>query len=235
MTHFALLVKFEDDGRLWGETVSAQVRDVLKPYSSSFKVAPYKEYFTEAEVKEAIDHFGIKSLSSSGIVVPYTCRLSTKQRLEWFGENSGYDEKGYYRISTVNPKIKWNDYHIGGAWYGIFKKFKGEPRYASIAYVKDIDFKAMDDAYREESDRNWDKFITNTKVGEIIDYMPYGIGEGDTLATYTKRMNWKGFIEAMVDAKGWLDKHKTTQEKFEKRMFSKITDKTVFAMLDAHI
>ncbi|BAU11812.1 hypothetical protein LEP3755_23150 [Leptolyngbya sp. NIES-3755] len=110
MTHFVALVLLSSDTI----DISSAVKEILRPYYSELEVEPYKEYLDQGKLVEEI-----RQLSELPISV--TTQLKTmwevdnlkelaKLKLDWDDEIDGCDERGEYRITTINPKGKWDSF-----------------------------------------------------------------------------------------------------------------------------
>jgi len=99
--------------------VKSKVEKILLPYNSYIEVEPYKNYWTSEELDEKINY--LQSLSQVEInkiakdcgVEANNLEILAKFELEWFPELiDGVDEKGEYRMITLNPNGKWDWYRF---------------------------------------------------------------------------------------------------------------------------
>lgn len=161
MTHFTILIRTETDS-LSG--IGEEIARMLAPFDENKEVTAYKRRLKSSDVKMACKYFKLPNLNA--------CALTSDQIKEYFGgEGGGKDAKGYYYMSTYNPKSKWDWYTIGGRWQGMLtlkagtvgryvkmpnidkrdlsiieqlKKTTGEDSVdVDIAFLKDVDFDGM--------------------------------------------------------------------------------------------
>ncbi|BAZ19039.1 hypothetical protein NIES4071_109240 (plasmid) [Calothrix sp. NIES-4071] len=122
MTKFKALVILPQDT----DNISEKVAELLNPYYSELEVEPYKEYLNQAQLQAEMQRLSTFSKEDiENLVAEY--EVSGENlienlaliNLDWYEEDiAGVDEHGSYRITTVNPKGKFD-------WYSIIE---AEPR-----------------------------------------------------------------------------------------------------------
>lgn len=161
ISHFTVLVIGDDH--------EAQ----LAPYDENIEVEPYKDHADERLVARYHEIYeeerGVRA-EGLGEVLDFM--------RERYGEdeNWGVDDEGLYRMSTYNPKSKWDWYVVGGRWRGYFKlkpeamdrpetladvgempSYENPARYdADHTLKKYIDIEGMRAADGERAGKRWD-------------------------------------------------------------------------------
>jgi len=253
LTHFTVLVRFEGDL----ETAEERVEEMLAPYNENLEAPEYKKYETEDDIKLMAEHYKLD---------PSDLKSLSEKMQEWSGCEGGVDEKGLFRLETYNPRSKWDWYSIGGRWSGRLilkpkaKGIKGEPGVfknptgIDVAYLKDLDLKAMIKQRKQSWENAWEEFISKMEVGKDpgMEMWLSGIEDEDTLETFLKRNGANVAISAcaVLDELGWhepakmgwfgIDYDRTEDEdswneKFAERFLSNPTPNTIVAMVDCHI
>lgn len=110
MTRFVALVLLPSDTI----DIPNTVKEILRPYYSELEVEPYKEYLDQDKLAEEI-----RQLSELSIDVITQLKTKwevedleelAKLQLDWDDEIDGCDKQGEYRITTINPKGKWDSF-----------------------------------------------------------------------------------------------------------------------------
>ncbi len=276
MSHYTVLVKFEaEDIKDAHETIY----EMLAPYDENKNVEEYidkykskaKEYL-QTEIDENTQIFSLPEEQRKHYNIEYIRKRQEKLLAmtpeEWWEKNYGqYDEyetdSDGNILSTYNPDSKWDWYQIGGRWSGMLKVkdgaigLCGKPGIfdnevgIDIAFLKDVDFDAMDEAVvtsRKEQWDNYQKELKKSKDPSGIRFM-YNVEEDDTKETYLARYP-KFNTYAVLDKDGWHSSgemgwfgcsSETPDEKkefittFRKKFLENYTDKTVIAIVDCHI
>ena len=222
MTHYTVLVRYEGDMA----EVDEKVAEMLAPYDENLEVPRYKKRMSKDSVERALHHFNKKGLiSPSGVQLP-DGELTPEEIKEWEGVEGGKDKRGYYYMSTYNPRSKWDFYQIGGRWQGVFLLKDGaegasgnrslldkstEPLGIDVAYLKDIDWEAM---RKREVDGNMEDYykaveyvLNELEAGKTYDscvamlHFRYGIDD-ETLEEHVAKH--RAFTtHAVVDEHGW--------------------------------
>lgn len=266
MTHFTVLVRYEGDIT----EAEKKIEEMLAPYDENKEVPRRKRYLSKDSVKRALEHYKKTGMSPSGVVLP-TAELTPEEIKDWEGSEGGKDKRGYFYWSTYNPKSKWDWYAIGGRWQGMLTLKAGKAgfykkreyslqeglkreegisdKHVDIAYLKDVDWDAVREAIAEDYRNDWDEFINDAKVGEML--LPWiDVRDEETMEQYVARHMHTFSTHAVVDATGWhepsrmgywaveldrKEKAEDWQAKFAERWLSNPTDKTVIAVVDCHI
>lgn len=84
------------------ETVTRQ----LAPFGDDWKAEPYKFY---------LDKDSLSEITEEG-------PLSEEKLAKWYGKPISRDEHGFYYVTTNNPQAQWENWRIGGRWYGVVKQ-----------------------------------------------------------------------------------------------------------------
>lgn len=183
MSHFTVLVI--------GENYIEQ----LAPYDEEIQVEAYKTYEEDPQwlfdawkrrdeppeaprsMEEMFD--GPPPLPPTDVSMipnPSLEELITWIHEEWGEKQYGFDADGLYRMTTYNPKSKWDWYEVGGRWSGYFKlkeevKDRGETlavigrpgvfnnppeNDADICRKGDVDAEGMRDEAGERAAHRWD-------------------------------------------------------------------------------
>jgi hypothetical protein len=115
MAHFLALVLIPSDAAV----IETEVAKLLKPYYSELTVEPYKEYLDQAAVAQEVARLqqlseqAIAKLAEDWEVAQDDLEALAKYELDWFeDEIAGVDEKGAYRLTTLNPLGKWDSYRF---------------------------------------------------------------------------------------------------------------------------
>ncbi|MBD1860144.1 MULTISPECIES: hypothetical protein [Trichocoleus] len=115
MSHFLALVLIPPDAT----AIETEVAKLLKPYYSELTVAPYKEYLNQVAVAREVERLqqlpkqAIAKLAEDWEVAQDDLEAMAKYELDWFeDEIAGVDEKGSYRLTTINPLGKWDSYRF---------------------------------------------------------------------------------------------------------------------------
>ncbi|MEK7218842.1 MAG: hypothetical protein AAB728_05255 [Patescibacteria group bacterium] len=105
--HFCTYVFIPPKGEI--ETL---VADALHLYSEDLEVPPYEEYLDGGEIDIMSKHYGVRHKNLKALV---------SHMKDWSGTPGGVDERGLFRIKTMNPEGRWDWYEIGGRWSGCFR------------------------------------------------------------------------------------------------------------------
>jgi hypothetical protein len=101
MTHLSVFV-------LTNNGDEEEVDNLMESYSADYKVAPYKHYPMEQELKWMEEHFGT---DNPNILLDHIG--------DWCGaEEGGVEDGKLYWTATSNPDAKWDWNIIGGRWTG---------------------------------------------------------------------------------------------------------------------
>jgi len=153
MSHFVCIVI--------GEDAKAQ----LAPYDENITVEPYEELYDGESLQRMAAHY---------MIDPNNLPALAEQFPEWAGCNAVVRDGKLYRISTYNPKSKWDWYQLGGRWAGMLKlkapgqAVQGERSWANehettdemhgdAALKCDIDFDGMRDEAAEKAQARWER------------------------------------------------------------------------------
>ena len=203
MSHFTVLVI--------GENVDEQ----LAPYDENLEVEGYRDYYREDQLRHQMDAWKRRDEPSGAPInlgeeplpplsIDHLPDPSLEELVEFlnddWGEEWGLDEQGVYRVSTYNPKSKWDWYVVGGRWRGYFK-LKAEamdnaetlavvgqssalgnnpPRYdADHTLKKYVDIEGMRDAAGARAAETWDMALA------VIGDLPEAMSWRQVLAKYT--------------------------------------------------
>jgi hypothetical protein len=161
MSHFTVLVIGED------------VEEQLAPYDENISVEPYREY---ADTKEL--EFLHRVWDEENDRPPKDDReLARFLNARWDTKEYKYEPQGgIYKMSTYNPRSKWDWYEVGGRWSGYFKLksevmddpdaetaigkpgvFDNQPRYDADECRKGmVDAEGMRDLAGREAGEAWD-------------------------------------------------------------------------------
>jgi hypothetical protein len=97
MAHYSLVV------------VGLNIHEQMAPFLIHSESEPYPMYLQEFEIEKLEREYSV----SRNSIPEFTKCLRDFMKLE-----SGYNDDGYYYISTLNPKGKCKQYEIGGRWTG---------------------------------------------------------------------------------------------------------------------
>lgn len=160
MSHFTVLVIGDD------------YEKQLEPYDENIEVEPYKKHLDADDVDRMREHYEVPKDAPLKDLV--------RHMPDWVGSEGGVDEKGLYRLSTYNPKSKWDWYSIGGRWTGFFKLkpgakgVVGEPGlmtspakagYADHCHKRDIDFEGMFEESAQKASARYDEKMQGLEFG----------------------------------------------------------------------
>jgi len=153
MSHFTVMV------------IGNNPEEQLAPYDEGINMTPYVDgEMSDEDKQRMIDYY-----KKSGIEYPTFNQLYENKGKDW--NNNEWEKRDgvWVRISTYNPKSKWDWYSLGGRWTGFLKLKKGatgqvgqpgvmtnpaNEGYVDSALKKDIDFLGMmDDAAKEAGER----------------------------------------------------------------------------------
>jgi len=279
MSHYTVLVKFEAEKSNKLEGVGNIITNMLAPYDENTNVPQYiekykskaKEYLQE-NIDEYKDILNLPEEKRKSYNIEHCQKMYDKfikmTPEEWWERytcKDDYKDEDGNILSSYNPNSKWDWWQIGGRWSGMLKLKKearglhgegslvyGNKPGIDVAFLKDVDFKAIDQETKDERAKDWDKFQKRLKSGkevkEVLGFM-YDIQKGDTKEIYIKRYT-PFSTYAVLDKDGWHSSGKmgwwgmsseTPDEKaefvdhFKKRFLDTYTDKTVIAILDCHI
>lgn len=205
MSHFAVLV------------IGANINEQLAPYDENIEAAPYPVEVSEDEIKRMVDYY-----KRNGIEYPTIEELVSSKGVDWGGCEMKRDTDGkWVRMSTYNPKSKWDWYEIGGryaarlrvkegvefeepnfswGWDENVKKEVLSKRLTDSALVKDIENLDELSAYAVVKDGNW-----------------YEKGE----------MGWFGISTNEVSDEEWRNELK--------KLLTNLSDDTLITYVDCHI
>lgn len=120
MSHYPVIVCLEDP---------ADLEQALAPYDESLKVDSYRDY----ETGDPADFWMVESLRKNAALNPDDSTLTWAQVAEAYNaymhdpddpdgsDRMALDDDGRpYRMSTYNPRAKWDWYQVGGRWTGYF-------------------------------------------------------------------------------------------------------------------
>jgi hypothetical protein len=117
MAHFKALVILPLD--ISTSSIQEKVKEMLKPYYSELVVEPYKEYLSQTILAEEMKRLAslpkeeIKRLAIDWEVSNDDLEKLAKISLDWYeDEIAGIDEYGIYRMTTINPRGKWDGYNF---------------------------------------------------------------------------------------------------------------------------
>ncbi len=109
--HFlhVVLIDPKDLGEKFTESdIEKKVDEMMAPFDYNLEVAPYHNYLDSEEIERMAKHYHTSDLLG----------LATRMD-DWEDCLGGVDEKGLYKLSTRNPKRKWDWWRIGGRWDGM--------------------------------------------------------------------------------------------------------------------
>jgi len=131
MSHFFTVVLVEPE--LEKDEIEERVSELLAPYDENLQINPYRVYLDPEDIKNMAEHYKLDPNNSAGII---------KKIKDWSGDRGGIDDKGLYRISTYNPKSKWDWWRIGGRWNG---EIKGAYRGSKDGFNFDDEFETLEE------------------------------------------------------------------------------------------
>lgn len=115
MTKFKVLVILTLDF----SNLHEKVNEMLSPYYSELEVEAYREYLNQSDIDKEIKYLlGLSKEEINKLAIEYEVASNdleaiAKINLDWHEEDIvGFDEHGYYRMTTVNPQGKWDWYSI---------------------------------------------------------------------------------------------------------------------------
>jgi hypothetical protein len=121
--HYAhvVLIDPKELGEQFSEdAIEKKVESMMAPYDYDLEVEPYKEYLDKDDIESMVRHYGTYDLVG----------LATHMK-DWDDSPGGVDENGLYRLTTSNPKRKWDWWRIGGRWDGMVSN---QPRSSDGGY-----------------------------------------------------------------------------------------------------
>lgn len=192
MSHYTVLV------------IGGDVEAQLAPYDENLSVEAYPDYVTKSSIRyymdawkrrdepetpqqslhEALDKEPLPPLSIDHLPDPTLVELVDWLNEEW-QEEWRLDDRGMYRMTTYNPRSKWDWYTVGGRWRGYFKLkphvmddanalavigrpgvFDNEPKYDADHVRKgDVDVEGMRNLAGKEAGKDWDR--AQAVIGEL--------------------------------------------------------------------
>lgn len=118
--HFSVYVFIPQEG-----DIEECVAKALRLYSDEHEVPPYKDYLDAAEISAMAKHYNVRRSDKKALAA---------HMKEWRGDLGGVDAKGLFTIKTMNPKVKWDWYEIGGRWS---RTFPGNVMSAAVLLEKE--------------------------------------------------------------------------------------------------
>jgi hypothetical protein len=184
MSHFTVLV------------VGPDPEEQLKPFDENKEVKPYPKPYEKKDLQQMLDYYtkeegrtkkpDISKLATSakidkkGIVTGVTHAELQQIFDQWSSgilrrARNRKDGCAYERMTTYNPKSKWDWHQLGGRWNGYFKlKSEVDTKHARLgkpgimtdvakigtadqAYKCDIDFESMRAEAEKKAGERWDR------------------------------------------------------------------------------
>lgn len=117
MSHFTCLVTGDD------------VEGALAPFDENLQVEPYKDRMEGTEELDRAVAFYTKHPEHRGALTEADLESAGKGEIAGQlavlrayndGEDVGYDDEGFFQMSTRNPNSKWDWWVVGGRWSGYF-------------------------------------------------------------------------------------------------------------------
>lgn len=211
MSHYCVGVIVEDINNY-----EAEVKKILAPYSEHLEVEP-RIYSTKAQIIEEGKKFAESTkkhmredptykIDNNTFLRGLVCAATDEDFYNaMYEEDAMYDENGN-KLTTYNPKSKWDWYSIGGRF-----------EHDSIA-TQIKDFKAhnpVDETTKEKYYQVWDNFIHGIKNPEELEKEMFGdfrlwkdqyyIDRYGTCENWIKQAN-SNIPYAFVDKDNWYEK-----------------------------
>lgn len=198
MSHFTVAVILENSS-------IEELESVLAPYDENMSVEPYVSETKEEIIKKAKEYkakYAEKENAGEEICGWMREYLDAETDGELYqlatDDDEEYDENGN-RLSTYNPKSKWDWYDIGGRWrnalmtkaenddtwehnsFAEHRTGKRISKQAPVGYkwvngakIKDIEFAKMNEGKAEEALREWELYVEkqepiNDKEKSMVD------------------------------------------------------------------
>ena len=168
MSHFFTVVIVP--GNTEFDQIESKVQELLSPFNENLTVEPYKVYFDAEEIQQMADFYEVSAQNLAALA---------KKMIDWTGQEGGVDDKGLYKITTYNPKSKWDWYTIGGRYDG---RLKGEASntdeglYRNILLAKQLEQKLKcfaiitpDGEFHERGQMHWFGIVTDQKENDDWD------------------------------------------------------------------
>lgn len=112
MTHYTCIVCLPPGSLV---DLEDKIAAALAPFDEELKMPEYREYLDDDELENARKYY-----LKAGKTWTDTAN-SVSILTDYSGEKIGEDNGRYYRLSTYNPRSKWDWYQIGGRWSGYFQ------------------------------------------------------------------------------------------------------------------
>ena len=219
------------------EVDETELEESLAPYNENLTVAPYvaetKEEIIE-HAKSYVNQMKRVKEKEGGELTDFekkalSCSTEEDYYMLFHDDYSQYDEKGG-RISTYNPKSKWDWYSIGGRWSS--EMFGGRNTIQLKDYPKpeflDLTEEQAQERYSKEYDQ-YQKYIKDgsemwkagyyqKKFPRFKDYL-YATADGKTYAILDENGIWHepgemGWFASSADVEDQIDFNKNYYQKY---------------------
>lgn len=234
MSHYCVGVIVEDI-----DNFEAEIEEILVPYSENLEVEPHI-YSTKAQIieegkklaestKKHMREDPAYKIDNNTFLRNLICAATDEDFYNaMYEEDALYDEDGN-KLTTYNPKSKWDWYSIGGRF-----------EHDSIA-TQIKDFKVhnpVDEATKEKYHQVWNNFIHGIKNPEELEKEMFGdfrlwkdqyyIDRYGTCENWIKQAN-SNLPYAFVDKNGWYERGKMGWFGCDDATTESINDYTAFA------